>query len=52
MPLFENPEYQVSHLDGIHQEIVMSNFNFQWTKTVYQNNLSYIAFFFYTFQGL
>ena len=29
-----------------------SNFNFQWTKTLYQNNLKNIAFFFYIFQGL
>ena len=26
--------------------------NFQWTKTLYQNNLKNIAFFFYSFQGL
>ena len=25
----------------------LSNFNFQWTKTLYQNNLTNIAFFFY-----
>ena len=24
----------------------LSNFNFQWTKTLYQNNLNNIAFFF------
>ena len=24
----------------------MSNFNFQWTKTLYQNNFKLIAFFF------
>ena len=30
----------------------LSNFNFQWTKTLYQNNLKNIAFFFYIFQGL
>ena len=24
----------------------LSNFNFQWTKTLYQNNLKHIAFFF------
>ena len=29
----------------------MSNFNFQWTKTYYQNNLSNIAFFFTFFKG-
>ena len=29
-----------------------SNFNFQWKKTLYQNNLKNIAFFFYFFQGL
>ena len=23
----------------------LSNFNFQWTKTLYQNNLKHIAFF-------
>ena len=31
-------------LDGIHQKF--SNFNYQWTKTLYQNNLNDIAFFF------
>ena len=30
----------------------LSNFNFQWTKTLYQNILNHIAFFFYTFQAL
>ena len=30
----------------------LSNFNFQWTKTLYQNNLKNIALFFYIFQGL
>ena len=30
----------------------LSNFNFQWTITLYQNNLKNIAFFFYIFQGL
>ena len=29
----------------------LSNFNFQWTKTLYQNNSNNIAFFFYIFQG-
>ena len=29
-----------------------SNFNFQWTKTLYQNNLKNIAIFFCIFQGL
>ena len=29
----------------------LSNFNFQWTKTLYQNNLNNMAFFFYIFQG-
>ena len=28
-----------------------SNFNFQWTKTFYQNNLKNIAFFFTFFKG-
>ena len=27
----------------------MSNFNFYWTKTLDQNNLKHIAFFFYIF---
>ena len=27
----------------------LSNFNFQWTKTLYQDNLNNIAFFFFTF---
>ena len=30
----------------------LSNFNSQWTKTLYQSNLKSIAFSFYTFQGL
>ena len=30
---------------------ILSNFNFQWTKTYYQNNLSNIAFFFTFFKG-
>ena len=30
---------------------IESNFNFQWTKTLYQNNLNDIAFFFTFFKG-
>ena len=30
----------------------LSNFNFQWTKTLYQNNLKNIAFFFAFLKGL
>ena len=29
----------------------LSNFNFQWTKTLYQNNLKYITFFFTLFKS-
>ena len=29
----------------------LSNFNFQWTETLYQNILSDIAFFFTLFKG-
>ena len=29
----------------------LSNFNFQWTKTLYQNNLNNIALFFTLFKG-
>ena len=29
----------------------LSNFNFQWTKTLHQNNLNHIAFFFTFFKG-
>ena len=29
----------------------LSNFNFQWTKTLNQNMLSHIAFFFTVFKG-
>ena len=29
----------------------LSNFNFQWTKTLYQNNLNNTAFFFTFFKG-
>ena len=36
-------------LDGIHQEF--SNFNYQWTKSLYQNNLNDIAFLFTFFKG-
>ena len=28
-----------------------SNFNFQWTKTLYQNNLKHIEYFFTFFKG-
>ena len=30
----------------------LTNFNSQWTKTLFQNNLKNTAFFFYIFQGL
>ena len=30
----------------------LSNFNFQWTKTLYQNNLKNIEIFFTFFKGL
>ena len=39
----------LTHQDAeIKTECIMklSNFNFQWTKTLYQNNLNDIAFFF------
>ena len=29
----------------------LSNFNFQWTKALYQNNLNNITFFFTFFKG-
>ena len=29
----------------------LGNFNFQWTKTLYQNNLSHIEFFSTLFKG-
>ena len=29
----------------------LSNFNFQWTKTLYQNNFKHSAFFFTLFKG-
>ena len=29
----------------------LSNFNFQWTKILYQNNIKHIAFFFTFFRG-
>ena len=31
---------------------ILSNFNFQWTKTLYQNNFKYIAFFFTLYEIL
>ena len=38
--------------DGFKTESIrkLSNFNCQWTKTVYQNNLNNIAFFFTFFK--
>ena len=38
---------------GIKTESIwkLSNFNYQWTKTLYQNNLNKIAFFFTFFKG-
>ena len=30
----------------------LSNINFQWTKTLYQNNLKHIAYKIYSFEGL
>ena len=38
--------------DGFKTESIrkLSNFNFQWTKTMYQNNLNNIAFFFTFFK--
>ena len=30
---------------------ILSNFNFQWTKTLYQSNLNNIAFFFTFFKS-
>ena len=30
----------------------LSNFNFQWTKTLYQDNFKHIAFFFTNFEAL
>ena len=38
--------------DGFKTESIrkLSNFNFQWTKTVYQNNLNNIALFFTFFK--
>ena len=32
------------NLDGIHREI-LSNFNFYWTKPLYQNDLKHTVFF-------
>ena len=29
----------------------LTNFNFRWTKTLYQNNFKHIAFFFTLFNG-
>ena len=34
------------------RKLSTGNFNFQWTKTLYQNNLKNIAFFFTFFKGL
>ena len=48
---FSLPEWQAVKLTFF-ALCELNNFNFQWTKTVYQNNFKHIAFFFYTFQGL
>ena len=41
------------HITCIKTESIrkLSNFNFHWTKTLYQNNLNNIAFFFTFFKG-
>jgi len=44
-------DLQLSKTKSI-RKLSTSNFNFQWTKTLYQNNLNNIAFLFYIFQGL
>ena len=42
---------QLSSLFKTESTRELSNFNFQWTKTLYQNNLKNIAFFFTFFKG-
>ena len=47
------PPYLVKYRIHIKTESIrkLSNFNFQWTKTLYQNNLKHIAFFFTFFES-
>ena len=44
----------INRLTTIKTEYIrkFSNFNFEWTKTLNQNNLNNIAFFCHIFQGL
>ena len=51
--LLLEPIQDWSHLGAFKTESIrkMSNFNFQWTTTLYQNNLKNIAFFFTFFKG-
>ena len=51
VPRQENARFKIAHV-SIKTESIgkLSNFNFQWTKTLYQNNLKHIAFFFTFFK--
>ena len=42
------PKQHFSETESIRK---LSNFNFQWTKTLYQNNLKHIAFSYLHFSG-
>ena len=44
--------YTICYLFKTESIRILSNFNFQWTKTLYQNNFKYIAFFFTLYEIL
>ena len=47
VPRQKNARFRIVHVSIKTASIrKLSNFNFQWTKTLYQNNLKHIAFFF------
>ena len=43
--------YTICYLFKTESIRILSNFNFQWTNTLYQNNFKHIAFFFILFKG-
>ena len=50
-PVGENPGNKVEEIKTESFRKSIRNFNFQWTKTLYQNNWNNIAFFFTLFKG-
>ena len=49
----QRPKYKAIDYGNIKMEFFrkLSNFNFQWTETLYQNNLKHMEFFFTFFNG-